>query len=386
MAESSAHGSAKKAAQPKKARPRRSSSHNHGKAPLASEHDGYAMGSYDNDVIDDSTSTPSWVANSASESQSPVSPANGASATSNAPHDMVAPIPFHLHTLSGVPSAMPGAPFSTLNNSTGSMAPPGMSLAPYGASSSPFSTPSYGQMPLAPPAASAPPNLAPAQNNHQDAIARILALQQANMTFDDRSQATNYAGHVPFRPHGTVSPMGAAASVPPAAVSTPPFFPPASVPINPFATTPTSHVAPVLGNATPSVSAPPSFGSPHIFPNYSASALPLNPSLASAPLTNHVAPNHVASTNTAPTLTNGGNRSLNSSNGVPLSLDHLLGKHVMITPLEQQRTTPPSPAPYHDASAAAARHSQLKSSNKSIPNTRTNNIHAHHNFGVPAQP
>lgn len=344
----SAQGSAKKAAaQPKKARPRRSSSHNHGKAPLSSEDDGYAMGSYDNEPVEEGSATPSWVMNSATESKSPSSPLTSAPQSPNAPQEMIAPIPFHLHTLSGVPSAMPNPSFAPLHSSNGHShmtptMPPLGHFPPTMAFNQGPGMSSFGQMPPA----SAPPSLAPAQQ-HSDAIARILALQQANsLPLNASSSSSSSGGHLMnssngyaqpppnFVPIGfdmprTMSPTAAGNNV-----STPPvpFFPPSNMPMhNPFMP---MHAAPPHVSS-PSLSAPPAFHAAPIFPQPAVGGVNKNGFVMQSP---------------PPIFT------------VP-----------------QSPTTPT----YHDASAAAQRH--LKTSNKSVPSPRSN-IHAHHNFGVPAQP
>lgn len=384
----SAHGSAKKAAaQPKKARPRRSSSHNQGKAPLASDADGYAMGSYDNEPIDETSDAPSWI-----ELRGIPDPRNrgGISLTSspqspNVPQDMVAPIPFHLHSLSGVPSSMPGSPFApSLHGSTGVL--PGMPhMTPtlphgpimphsengYGMNHHPSMNP-YGQMP---PAASAPPSLAPVQQ-HSDAIARILALQQANAMPSNSNESLNGSGlssstgsmngtahHMNGNAHNTNfghhHPMGGLHQP----------FPSFDMP----------------RTMSPSMSAPPTshnMSTPPIpFPQYGVSAFPSAPSSV-APFQPQF-PFHMP-----PPQQTLQQQPQPQARSNLVSLDHLM---LLQQPKQQ---TPPIQSPpavfqasptYQDASAAANRHSTLKSSNKGIPSPR-NNIHAHHNFGVPAQP
>lgn len=349
FAANSAQGSAKKAAAaPKKARPRRSSSHNHGKAPLSAEDDGYAMGSYDNEPIEEGSATPSWVMNTATESKSPSSPLTSAPQSPNAPQEMIAPIPFHLHTLSGVPSAMPPSTFAPLHSSNGHSShmtptmPPLGHFPPTMAYPQGPAMPAFGQLPPA----SAPPSLAPGQQ-HSDAIARILALQQANsLPLNASNSSSSSGGHMlnssngyaqppNFVPIGfdmprTMSPgTGTNVSTPPM-----PFFSPSgpNMPLhNPFMHVPPPHVS------SPSLSAPPAFGAAPIFP--------------------------------PPT-----------SMGVPNKNGYIMQTPPPVFTVPSQSPTIPV---YHDASAAAQRH--LKTSNKTVPSPR-NNIHAHHNFGVPAQP
>ena len=408
----------------KKARSTRSNSTNKTPTPTAS--DGYAMGSYDNEPVQETIATPSWMRSTPAEGavpQSPSSPVAGGPAYSSplvptAPAsrtNMVAPVPFHLHPFA--PSGAPTGPMPPMNGYP-SMTSPG----PMGLSGMPAPIPvgmppnagAFGVNPIGPAysqgfgptSASAPPQVA-----SQDTIARILALQHANSSMSQSN-----------------TPQFAAAA---ASSAQTPVFPSASS--NPHLATPVGNpfAAPTgsMPMAHPIQSAPPGAIQPSLFPTgvqtsppKPGAATPIfldhllppqQPAMqhpqqqqqmdlklwmdqfkvatqAPAPRANgvpmptsstaqmhHHQPHHFGNPQPTDSLYQLQQQMTSSGQGKPVQLTLSNEGHIKVTgpSAADMLFEPPSPSRSH-----------LKTSGKNIPNPRTAQIHAHHNYGVPAQP
>lgn len=330
----------------KKARPSRSNSQS--KPPVVKATDGYAMGSYDNEISSEPTSTPSWMRDSASDSANakiPSSPSFPASPSPTLPpssNNLLAPVPFHLPNYV---SSGPGAPlpnFVQNYNVTPLAMPPVLpppGLVPlHPQANSVTTTPLGSTFPngfMVPPA-SAPPSSHPMQT--QDAIARILALQQANASMSTSSSPLSFAAPPESSNQNSVNFSRNFAEVEQSRSSPTPSLPHSATVVNPFNTAP---IAPSSVQTSP--------------PKAVTASSPFAVQSPSAPQRGQSRLDEVflmsAAAKPGPMVT-----TTHRGQGADFLFD-----------------TQPSRVP-------------LMSSGKHASSPRGGNIHAHHNFGVPAQP
>jgi len=390
------------------------------------------MGSYDNEPTAGPVSTPSWMRRTPAEGAidqspaSPLAPSVAPSPSSNVAtsrSEMLAPIPFHLTPFGTVPNNTGMAPFApNIVPAPLSLAPlvPGVGVPPHhhpqagpGAFGVNLMAPGFSQAGYMPPA-SAPPSLAPTatQAQHQDAIARILALQHANSSISQTTTPVSAYSSAPR--HG--NPADFSRNLPELTSGgiSAPFSPPQQ---------PSAQMVP-----NP-VFPPPSVGNPFAAVSSTSNAMLVPNNTAGA---NPVAQMSIAPSNPFPPP---GGPTLPSANGVnhDFSLDHLLPMQQAVQSTRQsmelfrpaQQPSSRSPAPtdaplwqlqqqfiagpgkpvqlivssdgslkvanppnnsadfLFEPSPAANR---LKTSGKNLPPPRTSPIYAHHNYGVPAQP
>jgi len=329
----------------KKARPNRSNSQS--KPPVVKATDGYAMGSYDNEISSEPTSTPSWMRDGVSDAasakipSSPSFPASPSPALPPSSNHLVAPVPFHLPNYVSTGPTAPLPNFVQNYNVTPLamppvLPPPGLvPLHPH--ANSVTTTPLGSTFPngfMAPPA-SAPPSSHPLQT--QDAIARILALQQANASMSTSSSPLSFAAPPDSSNQNSVNFSRNFAEVEQSRSSPTPSLPHSAAVVNPFNSAP-------IGPSSVQTSPPKAV-------------------TASSPF----APAHAGSFSS-------------ESHRAQYQLDKLFC------------TSKPATATLASGHAAdflfdtQPSRVPLMSSGKHASSPRGGNIHAHHNFGVPAQP
>jgi hypothetical protein len=394
----------------KKARPNRSNSQT--KPPAVKESDCYAMGSYDNDPVVEPASTPSWMRSASTElpiTQSPSSPtypASPATPSIASRTNVVAPVPFHLPTYGTSTSTPMLAPFAQ-NMNNGSMSIPSMVAPPMvnnGAFGVNSMTPATGfphhTSYMAPPA-SAPPSLAPTSTpqHTQDAIARILALQQTtasmtpSMDFSSPHQQPTFDNQNSVNFSRNLQEVQRNCGPLPQTNMAPPMFPtPIGNPfaaMSPAATTPIQQQKPIqsITASSPFAAAAPQQQQQQQHTNGTAVSL------------EHLMSMQQQLNQTRQSMDQF--KPQPSSRASPVASDSLwqlqqqfstgTGKPVQLSvssdgTLKVANGHSSSNADFLFEPAPPANNRPIKTSGKHIPSPRSAPIHAHHNYGVPAQP